>query len=109
MCKLENVMWVYVPQVKHKTIVVLLQLVLLYTMFLPFPDFGQSHLKCILLPFHLRVTNENSLLNVLSVRQECSFFRDYPKPVFQATASGSVNQPCSDMACSPLNQHRRTI
>lgn len=75
----------------------------------PFPDFGQSHLKCILLPFHLRVTNENSLLNVLSVRQECSFFRDYPKPVFQATASGSVNQPCSDMACSPLNQHRRTI
>ena len=46
-------------------------------------DFGQIHLKSILLPFQLRVTNENSLLNVLSERQECSFLsHDYPKPIF---------------------------
>lgn len=88
--------------------VVLLQILLLQRTSLFFQDSGQIHLKYTLLSFHYRVNNENYILNVLSVRQEHSFFPVLTKAC-RDTASGSVNQPCSELAGSPLNHHSRTI
>lgn len=55
-------------------VVVLIQILLLQITSLFFQDSGQIPLKYTLLPFHYKVTNENSILNVLSVKQEHSFF-----------------------------------
>lgn len=80
---------------ENKTIAVLLKTLLLQITFLFFQDLSQIHIKSILLLFHLVVTNENPLLNMLSGRQECSFFSWLPQVLIlthRATTSGSLKQ-----------------
>lgn len=76
--KLGNILWMYVMELKTNFSCLVCGCCSFppNTTNSPLKDSGQIHLKYTLLPFHYRVTNENSILNALSGRQGCSFFCD---------------------------------